>query len=163
MLELLVLSSNRSGYSRARQRTARRRELCLLENPIRLRMNMLNKQTQKELAAHQAMPKVLRALQTQVGVGERDIARLTNTEQRTVRRWLAGAPPRGESAERVDELRVIVTILGQLLDPDGIVAWLRNRNEMLEFRRPLEILAEDDNGFETVLDLAKDLVTGAFA
>jgi len=121
---------------------------------------MLNEQTRQDLAEHQAMPRILRTLQTEIGLGERDIARLTAKEMRTVRRWLAGAEPKGDSAERIDELRAIVTVLGQLLNPDGIVAWLRNRNEALEFRRPLEVLAEGSEGFDEVLGAARDLVTG---
>jgi uncharacterized protein (DUF2384 family) len=124
---------------------------------------MLDEQTRRDLAAHQAMPRVLHALQAQVGVGERDLARLTGKEARTVRRWLAGAPPRGDSAERIDELRVIVKVLGELLDPEGIVAWLRNRNPALDFRRPLDVLAEGGEGFDQVLDVAKGLVAGTFA
>lgn len=123
---------------------------------------MLNEQTRQDLAEHQALPKVLRALQVQIGVGERDIARLTDKETRTVRRWLAGALPKGESAERIDELRAIVTVLGQLLDPEGIVAWLRNRNERLGFRRPLDVLAQGGDGFDEVLGAARDLVEGMF-
>jgi hypothetical protein len=108
------------------------------------------------------MPRVLHALQVQIGIGERDIARLTEKEMRTVRRWLAGALPKGDSAARIDELRVIVTVLGQLLDPEGIVAWLRNRNARLDFRRPLEVLAQGGEGFDQVLGAAKDLVEGMF-
>ena len=123
---------------------------------------MLNEDARRDLAAHQTMPTVLHALQTQVGVGERDIARLTNKDSRTVRRWLAGAPPRGDSAERIDELRAIVTVLGQLLDPEGIVAWLRNRNPALDFRRPLDILSQGGSGFDEVLGAAKDLAAGTY-
>jgi hypothetical protein len=140
----------------------RRDHHCPIENPITLRAAMLNEQTRQDLAEHQALPTVLRALQTQIGIGERDIARLTEKEMRTVRRWLAGAPPKGDSAERIDELRAIVTILGQLLDPENIVAWLRNRNERLDFRRPLDILAQGSAGFDEVLGAAKDLVEGMF-
>ncbi len=123
---------------------------------------MLNEQTRQDLAEHQAMPRVLRALQVQIGISERDIARLTEKEMRTVRRWLAGAQPKGDSAERIDELRAIVTVLGQLLEPEGIVAWLRNRNARLGFRRPLDILAQDREGFDQVLGAAKDLTEGMY-
>jgi hypothetical protein len=124
---------------------------------------MLNKTTRQNLAPHRATPTVLRTLQDHAGVGERDIALLTQKETRTVRRWLAGVEPKGDSAERIDELRAIVSVLGELLDSDGIAAWLRNRNPALEFKRPLDILAEGGaDGFDEVLDVAKSLVAGKF-
>jgi hypothetical protein len=122
---------------------------------------MLNERIRQDLAEHQAIPTVLRALQTQIGLGERDIARLTAKEMRTVRRWLSGALPNGDSAERIDELRVIVTVLGQLLAPTSIVAWLRNRNAALDYQRPLDVLAQP-GGFDMVLDVAKDLIAGMY-
>jgi hypothetical protein len=157
-----VLLNDLPGQPGVWQPLERRRDPCLFENPITLRAAMLNEQTRQDLAEHQALPTVLRALQVQIGVGERDIARLTDKEMRTVRRWLAGALPKGDSAERIDELRAIVTVLGQLLDPEGIVAWLRNRNERLGFRRPLDVLAQGGDGFDEVLGAARDLIEGMF-
>src|SRR5262245_21165351 len=156
-LRRYVMSSSRS---RIWQPPGRRRDQCFFENPLTRRAIMLNEQTRQDLAEHQPMPRVLRTLQAEIGLGERDIARLTDKEMRTVRRWLAGAEPKGDSAERIDEVRAIVTVLGQLLNPEGIVAWLRNRNEALEFRRPLEVLAQGGEGFTEVLGAARDLVTG---
>jgi uncharacterized protein (DUF2384 family) len=124
---------------------------------------MLDATTQEELAVHQTVSVVLRALKGRVGVTERDFTRLTNARDRTIRRWLEGAAtPRAESAERIDELRALVVILGDMLEPEGIVAWLRNRNPMLEFRRPLDVLATPD-GFDEVLDAARELTSGTFA
>lgn len=123
---------------------------------------MLEATTRHDLAVHQTVSTVLRALRSQVGVGEQDIARLTNAQKRTIRRWLEGsATPRARSADRIDELRAIVLVLGDMLDPDGIVAWLRNRNPTLEYRRPLDVLSTDD-GFGEVLSAAQALVSGTY-
>jgi uncharacterized protein (DUF2384 family) len=123
---------------------------------------MLDATTQQELAVHQTVSVVLRALKARVGVTERDFTRLTKARDRTVRRWLEGsATPRAESVDRIDDLRALVVILGDMLDPEGIVAWLRNRNPTLEFRRPLDVLTTPD-GFDEVLDAARELASGSF-
>jgi hypothetical protein len=147
-----------------RQQWRRRQSDCPTTNhrrPKRARI-MLEAATRQDLAVHQAMSTVLRALRSQVGVGERDISRLTQAQGRTVRRWLEGtAVPHPDSADRIDELRAIVMVLGDMLDPDGIVAWLRNRNPTLEFRRPLEVLSTS-GGFDEVLSAAQALVSGTY-
>jgi Protein of unknown function (DUF2384) len=123
---------------------------------------MLEPAIQQELAVHQVISRVLRALQASIGLPERDIARLTRTQPRTVRRWLDGSvEPRFDSAERIDELRAIVVVLGEMLDPDGIVAWLRSRNPNLNFRRPLDVLG-DGQDFEAVLGAAQALTAGTY-
>ncbi len=150
----------------SRSPTWRRRRGTCTANPLLIRKRttrtMLDATTQQELAVHQTVSVVLRALKRRVGVTERDVTRLTKARERTVRRWLEGsATPRAESAERIDELRALVVVLGDMLDPDGIVAWLRNRNPSLEYRRPLEVLATPD-GFDEVLDAARELASGTF-
>jgi transcriptional regulator with XRE-family HTH domain len=123
---------------------------------------MLDATTRDELGGHQQVTVVLRALKQRVGLSERDVALVTGAQDRTVRRWLEGsASPRVDSAARIDSVRALVMVLGEMLDPPGITAWLRNRNPLLDFRRPLEVL-KTDQGFDEVLGAAQELVSGTF-
>jgi hypothetical protein len=118
---------------------------------------MLALPVQRELETHSPMSTVLRALRAAIGLAESDIERLTESGPGTTRRWLKGsASPRAESADRIDQLRCIVVVLGDSsLEPENIVAWLRNRNPHLEWRRPLDVLVAGD--FDAVLKEAKSV------
>jgi len=122
---------------------------------------MISPAARKELETHRTAQTVLITLRDQIGLSERDIARGTGVHVRSVRRWLHGTAPNHEKAERVDDLRTVVTDLGQVLPPESIVAWLRNRNPLLDRRRPLDVLAEP-GGFDLVAVAAEALLTGDY-
>jgi hypothetical protein len=122
---------------------------------------MISPSARKELDTHQTVQRVLITLRDQIGLSERDIAQVTGAHVRSVRRWLSGTDPHQGTAERIDDLRTIVTDLGQMLPPESIVAWMRNRNPMLDRRRPLDVLAED-GGYDLVAAAAEALLSGDY-
>lgn len=122
------------------------------------RSALISNATQKELDAHRTTETVLVALRDEIGLTERDIARATGSHIRSVRRWLAGTEPNQERADRIDDLRIVVSELGGMLDARGIVAWLRNRNPLLDRERPLDVLATS-GGFDQVTAAAGALLS----
>jgi hypothetical protein len=78
-------------------------------------------------------------LHNQIRMTDEEIAKAANVRSQTVRRWRSPAAahtPR--NAERLDDLRAIVTLLLQsgLLYPEEIGRWLRARNGDLGWARP---------------------------
>jgi hypothetical protein len=53
-------------------------------------------------------------------------------------------------------------VLAEMLDSEGIVAWLRNRNPALDFRRPLDTLSQGGDWFQEVLGVARDIPAGTY-
>lgn len=98
-------------------------------------------------------PEHLFKLLKDFGFTDADIAQVTGTQTRTVRRWKS-SPPGPFAAQRLAELRnVVVTVrdTGGLTDR-GMVFWLRHRNRLLEDYPPASVLAA--GGFRSVQDAA---------
>jgi Protein of unknown function (DUF2384) len=101
---------------------------------------------------------VLERLHVEIGLLERDIARATGANERSVRRWLGGAPMQARSEERIDDLRAVVLELAEAMPPNVIVNWLRARNRVLGLERPLDVLGQGE--FERVRNAIEALRSG---
>jgi transcriptional regulator with XRE-family HTH domain len=115
----------------------------------------------RDLGADKSIDNVLRTLREQVGLTDQEIATATGANERSVRRWYAGIKPNTDKAKRIDDLRLVASELGIMLDPPSIAAWLRNRNPVLGRQRPLDLLAER-NGFNRVVAAVDSLLGGDF-
>lgn len=74
-----------------------------------------------------------------------DMARVTGTTPRSVNRWTsAKATPRREAEDRLLELKAVVDQLRLVLRDESARLWLRCPNPDLEWRKPLELIAEGD-------------------
>ncbi len=93
------------------------------------------------------------------GVNQRDVAAATHVSDRAVRAWRNGGI-RGESYDRLQDLRGIVLILSDSLTPRGVGQWLHARNRLLDGARPIELLAE--GRVEEVRQAAYGFVDGAY-
>lgn len=118
----------------------------------------------QHLDATRSPATVLERLHLEIGLTERDIARATGANERSVRRWLTGAPMQARSEERIDNLRAVVLELSEAMPPDAIVNWLRARNRAIGLERPIDVLGEDEgNGereFRRVLTAVEALRSG---
>lgn len=99
---------------------------------------------QQQLVATGSPATVLDKLHREIGLTERDIARATGANERSVRRWLGGATMQTRSQERIDDLRATVLELSEAMPPNVIVNWLRARNRALGLDRPLDVLGEGE-------------------
>lgn len=92
----------------------------------------------------------------------KDIAQVVGTDQKTVRRWSKQETvPRGDQRKRLLDLATVVDEASLILKPDAIGAWLLQPNPLLNFERPLELVATGD--YRRVLDALAALGEGVFA
>jgi uncharacterized protein (DUF2384 family) len=78
-------------------------------------------------------------------VGPGDVAQVTGSTPRSVSRWAnAGVAPRRESEDRLLELKAVVDQLRSVLRDEPARLWLRSPNPSLDWRKPLELVAEGD-------------------
>ena len=116
---------------------------------------------QRDLAAGQRPDAAFDLLRDAIGLTEADFAKATGASRRTIRRWASDGPPLNSSyAERLDDLRAIVSMLAPALPEHVILGWLRARNTLLDYERPLDTLGRAE--FERVLSAADALLSGSF-
>jgi putative toxin-antitoxin system antitoxin component (TIGR02293 family) len=78
-----------------------------------------------------------------VELDQTELARLLDTNPRTVSRWLnKQASPRPEARERLLELIAILERLSGVLRPEPAHDWLFTPNPMLDNYRPVDLLRE---------------------
>ena len=74
-----------------------------------------------------------------------DLAQITGTTARSVSRWTAAkATPRRAAEDRLLELKAVVDQLGTVLRDEAGRLWLRSPNPDLDWRKPLELIAEGE-------------------
>ena len=72
-----------------------------------------------------------------------DVAQITGSTQRSVSRWTAAkAMPRRDAEDRLLELKAVVNRLMSVLRDEPARLWLRSPNPDLDWRKPLELVAE---------------------
>jgi putative toxin-antitoxin system antitoxin component (TIGR02293 family) len=74
-----------------------------------------------------------------------DLARITGSTPRSVSRW-AGAKtaPRREAEDRLLELKAVVDQLRNVLRDEPARLWLRSPNPELDWKKPLELIADGE-------------------
>lgn len=76
-------------------------------------------------------------------VDAEDVARVTGATRRTVGRWVTSkAMPRHDAEERLLELQAVVAQLRLVIRDEPARLWLRSPNPGLDWRKPLELIAE---------------------
>jgi transcriptional regulator with XRE-family HTH domain len=95
------------------------------------------------------------------GLTGADIARVAGTTPSTARAWLAGTRnPTGQHADRLIELSALVERLQRVMDSSYIPVWLRRPIEVLDNRKPLDLLA--DGEFREVARVVSSLEDAPF-
>lgn len=88
-----------------------------------------------------------------------DLARVSDTNPRSVARWKAHtAVPRRDAEERLLELRAVVDLARRVMRDDAARVWLRSPNPDLGYRKPLELVAEGK--YQRVIDVLLALAEG---
>src|ERR1700722_6489480 len=77
-----------------------------------------------------------------------DLAQITGTTSRSVSRWTAAkAMPRRDAEDRLLELKAVVDQIRIVLRDETARLWLRSPNPDLDWRKPLELIAEGEYRF----------------
>lgn len=91
-----------------------------------------------------------------------DLARVTDTNPRSVSRWRSdAATPRREAEERLLELRAVVDLARRVMHDDAARFWMRSPNPDLGYEKPLDIIAAGN--YQRVVDLLLTLAEGVTA
>jgi putative toxin-antitoxin system antitoxin component (TIGR02293 family) len=74
-----------------------------------------------------------------------DVARIAGATPRSVSRWAtAKAAPRREAEERLLELRAVIQQLQLTLRDEPARLWLRSPSPALDWRKPLDLIAQGE-------------------
>ena len=74
-----------------------------------------------------------------------DLAEVTRSTARSVRRWTAEqATPRRKAEDRLLELKAVTDQLRAVLCDEPARLWLRSPSPALDWRKPLELIAEGE-------------------
>lgn len=91
-----------------------------------------------------------------------DVAAVTGSTARSVTRWgAAEASPRRESEERLLELKAVLDALDEALSGEPARIWLRSPNPSLDWRKPLDLVAQGE--YRRVIGAALALADGVTA
>jgi putative toxin-antitoxin system antitoxin component (TIGR02293 family) len=98
---------------------------------------------------------------TRIDLDHADVARVLDTNPRTVSRWLQRqAAPRPDARERLLELIAVLERLSGVLQPEPAHDWLFTPNPMLEHNKPVDLLREGE--YRRVLGAIDALGEGVF-
>jgi uncharacterized protein (DUF2384 family) len=90
-----------------------------------------------------------------------DVANIAQFSQATVSRWTSGqALPHPKTQLLIAGLHYVVRRLAELYSPEETRVWLYSRQELLQGKRPVELIFEGDA--EAVLDVIERLDSGAY-
>lgn len=96
-----------------------------------------------------------------VELDQADLARVLDTNPRTVARWLhREAAPRPDSRERVLELLAVLDQLSGVLQAQAAHDWLFSPNQMLDHYKPVDLLREGE--YRRVLGAIDAMAEGVF-
>jgi transcriptional regulator with XRE-family HTH domain len=106
---------------------------------------------------------IVRYLLDENKLTQREIARMTGADERSVRRWLASRDSiniQQRYTRTIDDLRDLLAILGPTLPGEQFARWLRARNRYLRGARPLDIIAEGH--YEQVREASEAYADGSY-
>ncbi|MGB7589273.1 MAG: hypothetical protein WBM00_11250 [Solirubrobacterales bacterium] len=90
-----------------------------------------------------------------------DLARVLDTNRRTIARWLhRESSPRPDARERVLELLAVLDRLSDVLRPDAAHDWLFSPNPLLDHDKPVELLRGGE--YRKVLGAVDAMAEGVF-
>jgi uncharacterized protein (DUF2384 family) len=96
-----------------------------------------------------------------VDLDRSDLARVLETNTRTIGRWLnQESEPRADSRERMLEVLAVLERLSRTLKPSAAHDWLFSPNPELEYHKPVDMLRRGE--FRRVLGAIDALGEGVF-
>ena len=112
--------------------------------------------TRAQASAHELTVPAAIKMVTNAGFTQAEIGKVVGAAERTVQSWSAGqSSPTGVKRDRLLDLQIIVTLLGDVYTNEGIEIWLHSRNRNLDLKRPIDLLIEGN--FDEVVEEATAL------
>lgn len=103
-----------------------------------------------------AVAKTIEDLRDRGGLKGVDVANIAGVSKATVTRWSAGTySPQPRTQLVLSDLRFVVEKLSEFYAPDEIRVWLNSRNELLDGRRAIDLI--HDQQTEVVLEAIERL------
>ena len=88
-----------------------------------------------------------------------DLARVSETNPRSVTRWRSQqTTPRREAEERLLELRAVIDLARTVMSDEAARIWMRSPNRDLSYEKPLDLVAGGE--YQRVIDLLLALAEG---
>ena len=88
-----------------------------------------------------------------------DLARVSDTNPRSVARWRAeAAAPRREAEERLLELRAVVDLARRVMRDNAARFWMRSPNPDLGYQKPLDLIGAGE--YQQVVDVLLAVAEG---
>lgn len=119
--------------------------------------------TKAELSEVAPATTVIRYLLVEHKLTQREIARMTGADERSVRRWIASQDSinmQQRYTRVIDDLRHLLGILEPTLPGEQFARWLRARNRYLGGSRPLDLIAEGH--YEQVREASEAYADGSY-
>jgi transcriptional regulator with XRE-family HTH domain len=96
--------------------------------------------------SHSASPSSVRtalAIAKSAGFTQADLGKVLGVSERTVQSWSAPdcSQPTRVKLQRLLDISVIVSLLQDAYNDEGVRIWLHSRNSNLDFKRPIDLLA----------------------
>lgn len=93
------------------------------------------------------------------GITRTELSKAVGAAERTVQTWVAGtSTPTGTRAQRLLDVQLIVRLLGDTYNREGIRIWLNSRNRNLDLQRPIDLLEHGE--IDAVLEEANRISGG---
>ena len=74
-------------------------------------------------------------------VDSADVARVSDSNPRSVARWKAdAATPRRDAEDRLLELRAVIDLARRVMNDEAARRWMRSPNPDLDFEKPLDLV-----------------------
>jgi putative toxin-antitoxin system antitoxin component (TIGR02293 family) len=108
-----------------------------------------------------ALAERLERVASNVDLDSSDLARVLETNPRTVSRWLKNeTAPRHDARERLLEVVAVLERLSATLTPEAAHDWLFTPNPAFEYHKPVDLLR--DGEFRRVLGAIDAMAEGVF-
>ncbi|HEX4793431.1 MAG TPA: hypothetical protein VH370_06545 [Humisphaera sp.] len=111
------------------------------------------------LLAH-ADPSDVKQLSDYYGLRQTDLGRMTGFSLRALADWSAGKLPSEPARRRIHEVRRLLDSLAQVVKPEAIAPWLRQRNPRFGEMTPMQVIevGEIDRLWEMIHQMSSDSI-----
>jgi predicted transcriptional regulator len=108
----------------------------------------------------QADPSDVKRLCDRYGLRREDLGRMTGFSLRALADWSAGKLPSEPARRRLHEIRRLLDSLAQVVKPEAISLWLRQRNPAFEKMTPMQVIevGEIDRLWQMVHHMSSDSI-----
>lgn len=111
-----------------------------------------------EKMLQKADPSDVKRLCERYGLRREDLGRMTGFSLRALAEWSAGKLPSEPAKRRLHEIRRLLDSLSEVVKPEAIAPWLRERNPAFDNMTPMQVIevGEIDRLWQMVYHMSAD-------